>query len=133
MILFIDDDKDRMRSYADYMILEGYEAEVIGTDSEALEFIETNKGDITLICLDMMMPSELYSREETDDRKHTGRRLFTDIRAITDKIPVIIFSIIKDEELSYEMIEMGARDYLIKTQTPPSILLGAIQEMGIKK
>lgn len=122
-VLLIDDDMRHMRYFAEYLELEGFQVDLVESDKEALEYIHDNADLVGLVILDMIMPSRgLFTTEETKYYSRTGVKLFSKISALLPEVPVIVLTIAEDRELVEDMLQMGAKAYLIKERTAPSVL-----------
>lgn len=102
-ILLAEDDKFTSRAYKNGLEEAGFEVKVVETGTEALESVEEEKPDLLL--LDLMMPkldgvSVLKQMKENPE---------------TDKIPVIILTNLSDKKTLAAALEVGATDYLVKT------------------
>ena len=100
-ILVVDDDTDISLLVADALEDEGLEAVVKNDSLQALEYIQENKGDISLILLDIMMPNL------------SGLELCKKVR---DEImcPIILVSAKSKTMDKVIGLEMGADDYIAK-------------------
>ena len=128
MILIIDDDRERMVRYARYLMLEGYKIITAWSEGEALRKIERFKEKINCIILDSIMPSQKYNENETKKYRFTGLILLkNDIRPILPDVPVILFSIIKENELLEFLGDENIAAVLRKPSTPPEKLVEIIK------
>ena len=126
-ILFVDDDIKRTTSYVDVLELEGYKILAAHTIGKAREDFEKYKDRIDLIILDLMMPAEKYDAEATRNSRKTGLRFLDQIREISKKLPVILFSVIRYNDVKNEVDTAGISDYLEKP-CRPSKLIEAVEE-----
>ena len=80
MILFVDDEKRRMKSYIDELKLSGYEVEIKSDVDSALDFFNKNHKQIELLILDIMMPSgNTFENVDTKYGLRTGISLYEKI------------------------------------------------------
>ncbi len=100
-ILIVDDDTDISRLVADALEDDGFETVVENSARSALGYINTNKNDIALIILDVMMP-EMSGLE-------ICRRIRDDVAC-----PIIIVSAKSKTVDKVLGLEMGADDYIAK-------------------
>ena len=100
-ILVVDDDTDISLLVADALEDEGLEAIVKNDSLQALEYIQENKNDISLILLDIMMPNL------------SGLELCKKVR---DNVmcPIILVSAKSKTMDKVIGLEMGADDYIAK-------------------
>ena len=100
-ILVVDDDTDISLLVADALEDEGLEAIVKNDSLQALEYIQENKNDISLILLDIMMPNL------------SGLELCKKVR---DSVmcPIILVSAKSKTMDKVIGLEMGADDYIAK-------------------
>jgi FixJ family two-component response regulator len=125
MIIFIDDEKRRMSSYAEE-IESALSQEVhfeVDVDS-AIEFFETQDlGEIGLIILDVMMPAgKAFASKQTEFGLKTGLLLYQRIRALTQSTPIVIFTNASDVKLSEDIIKDRKCIFLQKEDFLPSEL-----------
>lgn len=128
-ILYIDDDMRRMRYYAEYLELEGYNVIYFDEVEPALKYIEEGKEKIDLIILDMIMPAKIFSKEDTNNYYETGLLLLKNIRKLLPKTPAIVFSVRSDLESIPGLSTLGVRKLLIKDETSPVRLTEIINDM----
>jgi CheY-like chemotaxis protein len=95
---------------------DGYVVRVAGDGEEALELIAEELPD--LIFLDIRLP------------KMDGMTLLERLRATprTRNIPVVIVSNYSEEELVSRGLQLGALEYLVKSQTTPGQLSQGVRE-----
>jgi DNA-binding response OmpR family regulator len=102
-LLIVDDDHELCAMLAEYLALEGFVADVVGTGGQALERLERAPAD--LVVLDVMLP-EL-----------SGFEVLRRIRAAS-RVPVIMLTARGEEVDRVVGLEMGADDYLAKPFSP---------------
>jgi len=86
-------------------IVDGYGGNVIGGSvkgNEALEMIEKNKDQIDFVTLDILMPDV------------SGIDLIPKIKAINDRIQIIMVTAVRRKESLRESLELGAKHFIIK-------------------
>ena len=109
-VLFVEDDPSVAQMYRLKLELDGYDVEVATDGEKALEIARNNAPDI--IFLDIRLPKL--------DGFGVLEALRKDPR--TERLPVVILSNYSEKQLIERGLRMGARDYLIKTQTTPARL-----------
>jgi len=109
-VLFVEDDPSVAQMYRLKLELDGYDVEVATDGEKALEIARSNEPDI--IFLDIRLPKL--------DGFGVLEALRKDPR--TERLPVVILSNYSEKQLIERGLRMGARDYLIKTQTTPARL-----------
>lgn len=101
-VLVAEDDKAYANIYRVKLTNEGFEVDIAVNGEEAIKKAQTNKPDIIL--LDLIMPEK------------DGFDVLEVLKTNTalNKIPIIIFSNLGQEEDLERAKKMGASDYLIK-------------------
>jgi len=102
-VLVAEDDKFLIKAYSAKLIKSGFETILAANGEEAIERTMSEKPDVIL--LDLVMPKKdgfevLYELKNNDQTK---------------KIPVIILSNLGQEEDIKRGKELGAKDYLVKS------------------
>lgn len=105
-ILIVEDEDFLVRALEDNLAVGGNKVETAKDGEEAIEKIRKNKPD--LILLDLLMPKKdgFYMLEEL--KKNPKWKL----------IPVIVLSNLGEDTAIKRAMEMGADDYLVKSQHP---------------
>lgn len=106
-ILIVDDDRDIRALLGDYLQKNGFEVTTVA-DGEGMQKA-LDKGGISLIVLDLMLPGE------------DGLILCRNIRATSD-MPVLMLTAKGDDMDRILGLEMGADDYLAKPFNPRELL-----------
>ena len=114
-ILIVEDEKILGEMYRDKFILAGFEIILAGSAEEGNEFLLKEKPD--LILLDILLPRENGITFLTKLRKNTE----------TSSIPVIAFSNFDDPLTRKEALDLGAKDYLIKTAYTPEQIIKKVK------
>ena len=99
-ILVVDDQTALAETLRDYLVGEGYAADVALTGDDAVKIIAERGADLVL--LDIMMPGI--------DGVETLRR----IKAIDAAIPVVMATANEDVGVATQALKIGAFDYLMK-------------------
>jgi CheY-like chemotaxis protein len=109
-VLLVEDDAALAQMYRVKLERDGYTVRVAGDGEEALGLLAGDLPD--LIFLDVRLPRmdglTFLERVRTDER--------------TKNIPVVIVSNYSEEELVSRGLQLGALEYLIKSQTTPGQL-----------
>src|SRR5205807_5822338 len=109
-VLLIEDDSALAQMYRIKLERDGYTVRVAGDGEEALRLIDDQMPD--LIFLDIRLP------------KMDGLAFLEQLRAVerTRNIPVVIVSNYSEQELVSRGLQLGALEYLVKSQTTPGRL-----------
>jgi CheY-like chemotaxis protein len=102
-ILFIDDEKRRMDSFAMELQLSDNEVIFCHDVDTAWNYFVKNCEQIQLIILDIMMPYGNLFKEDSDSTEEglrTGNLLYQKIRESTPDLPVVIFTNVSDDEVA---------------------------------
>ena len=119
-ILIIEDERLLLDMYESYFEKAGYEVFTAKNGRLGVEIAKTEKPD--LIVTDIVMPDM--------DGYDVIQKIRGDIT--TKKIPILVFSNLGQKEEIKKGIELGADDYVIKTDLTPAELLAKIEEMFSK-
>src|SRR5262245_1285928 len=109
-VLLVEDDAALAQMYRVKLERDGYSVQVAGDGAEALSMLTGDLPD--LIFLDVRLPRM--------DGLTFLERLRGETR--TKNVPVVIVSNYSEEELVERGLELGALEYLIKSQTTPGQL-----------
>ncbi|MCP4610578.1 MAG: response regulator [Planctomycetes bacterium] len=121
-ILFIDDDVKRITSHIEMLEMEGYKVQSeLSVQNARLEFMK-NPTEYSLIILDIMMPVDDFTREETKFGRETGLVLLEKLRDISKKIPIIILTVLRDPRAVEKAKKLGVNEYLLKPQLPTNLI-----------
>jgi len=115
-ILIVEDDEFLKRIYTLKLKKAGFEIVLASDGEEAVEKIKEEKPD--LILLDLILP------------KKNGFEVLEEIKVIPElvDIPVIILSNLGQESDIKKGIELGAVDYLVKTEISIDTVVSKIKE-----
>ena len=105
-ILVAEDDKFLVKVYEAKLTKAGFEAKIAQDGEEALEILKTFTPEIIL--LDLMMP------------KKDGFQVLAELKADPKLkgIPVIVTSNLSQPEDKKKAMDLGAKDYIVKSDTP---------------
>jgi DNA-binding response OmpR family regulator len=115
-VLFVEDDPSVAQMYKLKLELDGYDVEVASDGEKALEYARRDLPDI--IFLDIRLP------------KLDGFGVLEALRkdSRTERLPVVILSNYSERQLIDRGLQLGALDYLIKTQTTPAHLSSGLEK-----
>ena len=116
-VLMIEDDPVLQRMYIGKLTESGYEVDLAIDGSEGMyKALNTNPD---LVLLDLMLP------------KVSGLQILAEIRKKpkTQKTPVIIMSNLGQAEDATKALQLGADDYIVKLNNPPSTVIKKIQAL----
>ncbi len=118
LILLIEDDRMIAEMYHFQLTREGYDVHIAGDGKLGLELIRTQKPDLVL--LDLRLP--VMEGFEVLEQLQTAT---PDIKTI----PVVILSNYGEPRMIRQGLELGARDYLIKSATTPLALAAKVRAL----
>lgn len=93
---------------------DGYLVDQVSDGVQALEMIEINV--YTVILLDLMMPEK------------NGFEVLAELKEKKNKIPILVFSNLGQEEDKKEVKSLGAKGYYIKAEMAPSKIAEVIKK-----
>lgn len=116
-VLIIDDDPSMQSLYQRVFSLESFAVEVASGGTIGLEKAHTFSPDIIL--LDMMMPQV------------NGLEVLEKLKAdpATSAIPVIVMSNYSELNITTRAIQLGANQYIVKSDTDPSAVVEMVREV----
>ncbi|MBD3300541.1 MAG: response regulator [Candidatus Moranbacteria bacterium] len=115
-VLIVEDDPFISDIYVVELESRGYKVELAVDGEDAMSKI--NKGHYALVVLDLLMP------------KKDGFQVLTEIKNNPNlKMPVIVLSNLGRKEHISKAMDMGAADYLIKTQFTPQEVVEKIDQV----
>jgi len=103
-ILIVEDEKSLAHTLQIKLEGAGYHTTVASDGQEALDIL-AGKEKYDLILLDLILP------------KLDGFRVMEELKKMENKTPVIVLSILSQEEDRRRAAELGARDYFVKSHT----------------
>lgn len=115
-VLIIDDDLTLNQMYEERLQMEGYQVLTARNGQEALEIGQKAKPD--LILLDIMMPGL------------DGFAVLEKFRQLsqTRKTPIILVTALIQETVRIKGNQLGATDYLVKSEITPAQLVAKIKQ-----
>lgn len=112
-ILIAEDEEDLLEMYSMALSSKGFEVLKAINGIQALEWLEKKYDQIDLILLDIVMPGM--------DGFETLEKIKKDERF--KKIPVVVSTNLDNSEDKAQAMDLGARDYFVKSQHTPSELV----------
>lgn len=115
-VLLVEDDQALAQMYRVKLERDGYTVRVAGDGEEALTALQGDLPD--LIFLDIRLP------------RMDGLAFLEQLRAIgrTQNIPVVIVSNYSEHDLVSRGLQLGALEYLVKSQTTPGQLSDGVRD-----
>ena len=116
LILLVEDDRLMSDMYRFQLEREGYRVETAYDGKQGLNAVRTGRPDLVLldVRLPIMEGFEVLEQLKTEAPEVQG-------------IPVLILSNYGDARMIRRGLELGARDYLVKSATTPSILAARVK------
>lgn len=102
-ILIVEDDTDIAEIERDYLVINGFDVEIVGNGIDGIERVK--KSDIDLVLLDLMLPGL------------DGFSVCKKLREITD-IPILMVTARKEDIDKIRGLGLGADDYIEKPFSP---------------
>jgi len=115
-ILIIEDEKVLAEMYKEKLEMEGFKVNLAFDVKEGIESAKREKPD--LILLDILLPVEngvSFLKKQKEDKE-------------ISEIPVIAFSNYDDPRIKKEAIELGVKEYLLKTNYTPTEIIEKIKK-----
>lgn len=120
-VLFVEDDSDQAFLYREVLNLKGIETDSAISGEEALKKVAENKPD--LIFMDILLNGEngldVMQKIKQDEK--------------TKDIPIIVFTNTNKKEYKDRAEDLGAADFLIKSQIVPQEVAEKVKAMFEKK
>lgn len=112
-ILLVEDDATITRLYRVLLESRGYKVRVAADGLEGLDRVNERRPDLVL--LDIMMP------------RMNGIAFLTALRSGSMRdLPVVVLSNFMEKQLVDDALSLGAVEYMVKAQTRPEALMGAV-------
>lgn len=125
-ILWIEDDADMLMGLVRPLERDGHEIIVAKNEQEALEKVK--ESDFDLILFDIIIPTGI--KGDVGDVPFVGMRLLENF-LIKMKIgtPIIVLSVVRDQNMINEVLEIGVKKVLPKGAYLPSELKEEVYEV----
>jgi DNA-binding response OmpR family regulator len=105
-ILIIEDDKSMARALEFKLTRAGFEVKSTGNGEDGLAILASE--NFSLILLDLIMP------------KVDGFKVLETLKERQNKTPIIVLSNLSQDQDEKHVLELGAEEFLIKSNTPIS-------------
>jgi DNA-binding response OmpR family regulator len=109
-ILWVDDEIDLLKPYVLYLEEKKYQVETFNNPFSLLDYMSEDNS-FSLILIDENMPGK------------TGLNLISDIKKISNTVPIIMVTKNEEENIMNEAIGSEINDYLIKPLNPNQLLI----------
>ena len=109
-ILWVDDEIDLLKPYVLYLEEKKYEVKTFNNPFSLLDYMSEDNS-FSLILIDENMPGK------------TGLNLISDIKNISNTVPIIMITKNEEEDIMDEAIGSEINDYLIKPLNPNQLLI----------
>jgi CheY-like chemotaxis protein len=114
-ILIIEDNEFVARMYQNILSLENFQVEVANSAIEGIA--KSKKTPLNLILLDIIMP-DMNGIQALEKLKHDSA---------TSNIPVVMLTVIGEEDIIEKCMQMGANGYLVKTSLDPNRVIQEVK------
>src|ERR1035441_2587614 len=105
-VLIIDDEPIFYRTITKILRGVGHHVSICATPDAALKYLRQRRTEIDLIVLDIMMPSgRSFAEQATLKGRYTGLLLLGAIRAVRPEVPILVTSIIADDQVVQRLSE----------------------------
>ncbi len=115
-VLIIEDEISLQDLYADFLREAGFNVSTASDGDKAVELINSLDWDILL--LDIMLPKL--------DGTEILKRVKTDLKLKSK--PVVVLSNLESDLIVKECLDLGARDFLIKSDITPQTILDVVNK-----
>lgn len=132
MIIMVDDETNRMKTFREYLEEIGYEVVYLDKVLGACDFIQDNTARIEAIILDIMMPyGGFSSAEESDGGILTGVVFLKRLRQeLLPNVPVIVLTAAKRHD-KVRSLRHEPHCTLFLKPTPPSAVAEELKRLGV--
>lgn len=120
-VLFIDDDIGRISSHVEMLEMEGNRVETMSSAKEALATFSAHADEYDVIILDVMLPRDDFTQEETNFGRETGLVLLEKLRGLDASIPIIVLTVVRDPEARRRAASFRAVTYVEKPLLPSTL------------
>jgi two-component system response regulator SaeR len=126
-VLVVEDDVECAEAYRELLNEAGYDVTLAHDGSTGLDLFGKDNYDMAM--LDIMMPSG--DKLHTDDLGlSTGLEVVKQIRAKTETLPILVISVVWDEETSRSLRSLGVTEVLQKPVRPEALVRTVGQILG---
>ena len=121
MILFVDEERNRIKPWVDTVAEAGYACRVIPTVDQLFDLIETSYSEIQAIVLDIMMPPGRFDLTETDGGLRTGIVVASALKTqLGADFPIVVLSI--RDDFNDELESIGVPCISKSMDTPDDLI-----------
>lgn len=113
-ILIIENNKAMASALEIKLIHSGFEIKITANGEDGLAVLE--KEEFSLVLLDLIIP------------KLDGFKVLEKLKEIGNKTPIIVLSNLSQSEDEMRARELGAADFLIKSNTPIAVIVERIKQ-----
>lgn len=123
MIIFVDDEPERLTGYIQAFELSGFKVRMITTIDDAFAILEDMPNEIEVIILDVMMPTGIgLELNETKDGLATGIVFLEWLKKFHEQIPVIILTNTVNAKSKFDLSHRNCEIYEKKELGPWKLL-----------
>ena len=127
-ILWIEDDADMLMGLVRPLERDGHEIVVAKNEREALEKVNESESDFDLLLFDIIIPTGIQG--DMGEVPFVGMRLLEKLLVeMKIKTPIIVLSVVRDQEMINEMNSLGVKEVLPKGAYLPSKLKEKVYEV----
>lgn len=132
-ILWIEDDADMLMGLVRPLERDGHEIIIAKNEREALEKVNESESDFDLLLFDIIIPTGING--DVGDVPFVGMRLLKKLLVkMKIKTPIIVLSVVREQGMINEMLEMGVKKVLPKGAFLPSKLRDEVYEtLGVQE
>jgi CheY-like chemotaxis protein len=130
MILFVDDESFRAKTYVEELEFCDFAVVLEPSVDRALNLMQENGHEVDLLILDIMMdPGLAFMNEDTAQGLRTGLRFFERIREPFPSLPIIMLTNVSTREIETSVTSQPKVLVLNKTQTLPYELADHVRQI----
>lgn len=108
-LVLIEDEDILRKSLTFFLNTNGFQVHDFDNGLEALNFINENHNELSLIITDLNLPFT------------SGKEIVFEVKK-NYEIPVIVLTVSGVEQTEMEILELGAEDFIVKPFSPPVLL-----------
>ena len=130
MIIFVDDEPEKITGYLQAFELSGFDVNSLSSIDDAYAILEDMPEKVDAIILDVMMPSGIgLDLEETKNGLETGIRFLEWLKKYHERIPVIVLTNTVNASKKFNITHRNCKIYEKKEIGP----WGLLEKMGEMK
>lgn len=123
-ILWVEDDADMLMGLIKPLKEDGHIITIAYKEIEALRLIEEQ--DFDLVLLDILIPSGIDGSEYIN---YVGERFLSEFKKKYPSTPVIVISVVLDNNLIEKLNYMGISEFIIKGRILPDVLRNKVNNL----